>query len=430
MVKKTSFKKIYLCYAGVLLALVAACLIYVAVVLNQYEDSQPENMAIEHFKTMQEAATDGTLRDLIDSSISDELVSKTSAKLTSAKGELSCELTGNTGGGEHLVYTVKSDDERIVDIELSGKTGGTKLIIFPMTEWTVTSAVPAEYSYKLTLPASMTVIKNGEAVTGTAGPGGRVVYEFSDYLNKPDVVVRDSIGNEVSYDGKTKLSVTEYVVQIPSNYVICSGDGSASVPVTTAECTDINDYKYVSQYTEMPKNATYRLGIIGDNSTFIIKDNLGGNVDYSLDGHTLKIEGQASSSEIPADVYSVDDVLSHARKWSLFMTADLGGANHGYAQVEEFLLPDSYLEDVAYKWATGVDITFTSVHRLDNPPFSEESVSNYIKYNTECFSVDVKLTKVMHLNSGDDVTDTMNCRFYYIYRDGWYVADIQEIIGE
>ena len=429
MVKKTTFRKIYFCYAGVLLALVIACLIYVAVVLNQYEDSQPENMAIEHFKTMQAAAANGTLRDLMDASVSDELVSKTSSKLTSAKGELSCELTENSGGGELLVYTVMSDDERIVDIELSGKTGDTKLIIFPMTDWTVTSAVPAEYSYKLTLPASMTVTKNGEAQTGTAGSNGRVVYEFSNYLDKPEVVVCDSVGNKVTYDEKTKLSVTEYVVQIPSNYVICSEDGSVSVPVNTAECTDISDYKYVSQYTEMPKNATYRLGIIGDNSSFVIKDNLGNNVDYTLDGHTLKIEGQASSTEIPTDVYSVDDVLSHARTWSLFMTADLGGANHGYAQVEKFLLPDSYLEEVAYKWATGVDITFTSVHTLDRPPFSEESVSNYVKYNNECFSVDVRLTKVMHLNSGDDVTDTMNCRFYYIYRDGWYVADIQEIIG-
>ncbi|MBE6707887.1 MAG: hypothetical protein E7578_01420 [Ruminococcaceae bacterium] len=430
MTRKITFKKAYICYLAILLVIVISCLIYVGSVLGEYEDSQPENKALAHFKTMQSAAADGTLRDLIDADISDELVSATSSKLIAAKGTLSCELTENSGGGELLVYTVKSDDERIVDIELTGKTGDTRLIIFPMTDWKVTSVVPAEYNYKLTLPASMTVTKNGEAVSGESTANGRVVYEFSEYLNSPDVVVRDSIGSEVSYDEKTKLSITEYIVQIPSNYVICSADGSVSVPVSTAECTDINDYKYVSQYTEMPKNAVYRLGIIGEDTDFIIRDNLGNTVDYTLDGHTLKIEGQASSPEIPADVYSKDDVLSNARKWSLFMTADLGGANHGYGQVEEFLLPDSYLEEVAYKWATGVDITFTSVHRLDNPPFSEESVTNYIKYNSECFSVDVRLTKVMHLNSGDDVTDTMNCRFYYIYRDGWYVADIQEIIGE
>ncbi len=429
MSRKITFKKIYLIYAGVLLAIIIACLIYVGSVLGDYEDSQPENMVMAHFKTMQSAAADGTLRDLIDKNVSDELVSVTSAKLAAAKGDLSCELTENAGGGELLVYTVKCGNDRLVDIELTGKTGDTKLIIFPMTDWTVTSAVPAEYNYKLTLPASMSVMKNGEAVTGEPGANGRVVYEIREYLECPEIIVRDSVGNEVSYNENTKLSITEYVLQIPSNYVICSPDGTTSVPVGSAECTDIDDYKYVSQYTEMPKNATYRLGIIGENTDFIIRDNLGNNVDFTLDGHTLKIAGQASSPDIPEDVYSVDDVLSNARKWSLFMTADLGGANHGYGQVDEFLLPDSYLEEVAYKWATGVDITFTSVHRLDNPPFSEESVTNYIKYNSECFSVDVRLTKIMHLNSGDDVTDTMNCRFYYIYRDGWYVADIQEIIG-
>lgn len=434
MQKNSSFKKIYLIFAGVLAVIMAICLIHVGSVLGEYEASQPENMAIEQFRVMQKAAKNGKLKPLlekgVDGGVTDDFVTKSAELFTSAEGKLTSKLIANEQGGEILTYTVLSDETRVADVTLIAKgEGKTKLMLFTLTEWEVESMGPAAYTYDMTLPASMTVMMNGEQMTGKT-ENGRTSYYFSDHFDEPEVIVRDSIGGEIRYDGITKLDITEYAVQIPSNYRITSKDGTHTVSPDTAQTADIDDYKYVSQYTDMPKTATYRLGILGDSPDFAITDNLGNPVEYTLDGHTLKIEGQASLAQIPEEVYSKKDVLSHARTWSLFMTADLGGAKHGFGQVEKFLLPDSYLMEVAHKWATGVDITFTSVHTLDNPPFSEESVSGYVKYSDTCFSADVKLTKIMHLNSGADVTDTMNCRFYYIQKDGaWYVCDIQEIIG-
>lgn len=436
MSRKKSFKQIYLIFAGILAVIMIFCLIHVGSVLKEYEASQPENVAIEQFKKMQDAAKKGELKAMLemgrDGMVDDEFVSKASEAILRAEGKLHSRLTENKQGGELLTYTVMAGDDRVADITLLSKGNGkTKLMLFTMSEWEVESMGPASYTYDMTLPASMTVLVNGETVIGTDTDGdGRASYYFADYFDEPEVIIRDSIGSELHYDGITKLNITEYTVQIPSNYIISSKDGSVVVPVSTAKTEAISDYKYVSQYTSMPENATYHLGIIGEDADFVITDNLGNPAAYTLNGHTVKLEGQASLSDIPTDVYSKDDVLDHARKWSLFMTADLGGAKYGFEQIEKFLLPDSYLMDVAHKWATGVDITFTSVHTLDNPPFSEESVSGYVKYSDTCFSADVKLRKTMHLNSGEDVTDTMNCRFYYIQKDGvWYVADIQEILA-
>ncbi len=440
MSRKNRFKNFYLIFAGVLAVIMVLCLIHVGSVLKEYEASQPENVAVEQFKIMKKAAKGGKLKPLIqkyyDGEPDDEFIAATEEKMISADGKLSARLIDNAEGGKMLTYTVLAGDERVADVVLSGKNGKTKLAIFTMTDWTVESMGPATYTYDMTLPTSMTVIMNGEVMTGTDDDGdGRMSYYFAQPLEKPTVTVRDSVGSEVHYDGISKLDITEYVVQIPSNYRITSADGSYTVSPESAQTEEIDDYKYISQYTAMPETATYRIGILDPELTkatseFVITDNLGNKVEYTLDSHTVKIEGQASLEDIPADVFSKDNVLTHARKWSLFMTADLGGAKHGFGQVEAFLLPDSYLMDVAHKWATGVDITFTSVHTLDNPPFSEESVAGYVKYSDICFSVDVKLTKIMHLNSGADVTDTMNSRFYYIQKDGvWYVADIQEIIG-
>lgn len=436
MKRKYSFRNIYLIYAGILAVVMIFCLIHVGSVLKEYEASQPENVAIEQFKAMQKAAKKGELKALLemgrDGQIDDGFVSEASEAVLSAEGKLSARLTANKEGGELLTYAVTAGEKRVADITLKSKENKkTKLMLFTVSEWETVAVGPASYTYDMTLPASMTVLLNGEAVAGTDADGdGRMSYYFSDYFHEPEVIIRDSIGNELLYDGITKLNITEYTVKIPSNYIISSKDGSVTVPVGTAKTEAIDEYKYVSQYTPMPENATYRLGIIGENADFSITDNLGNPVEFTLDGHTVKLEGQAFLADIPADVYSKEDVLDHARKWSLFMTADLGGAKYGFGQIEKFLLPDSYLMEVAHKWATGVDITFTSVHTLDNPPFSEESVSAYVKYSDICFSADVKMTKIMHLNSGADVADTMNCRFYYINKDGvWYVADIQEILA-
>lgn len=424
--RKYNFKFFYLCFIGILAVLSIICLLHVRSVLKEYESSQPERRVEEQMEKLKSAANDGSLASAMNlEGLSEEEISNLNNRL--AAEDLSLKLLKNAEGGEELVYTILSGEDRLADVSLTGESGKTKLLLFTMSEWTVTEVSAAVYEYDLTLPVSLSVLVSGEPITGEK-TGEKIEYHIRS-LSRPDVLISDALGESTVYDGKNEMSITEYVIQIPSNFTIVS---SAGTPVSAelAETEAIDDYKYVAQYTEMPSTATYRLGLLSESPQFIIKDNLGNNADYTLDGHTVKLTDQASLPDIPSEMYREEDVLAHARTWSLFMTADLGGANYGYGKVEDFLLPDSYLREVAYNWATGVDITFTSVHTLDNPPFYGESVSGYVKYSDECFSCDVQLSKVMHLNSGDDVTDSMNCRFYYVLQDGiWYVADIQEIIG-
>ena len=82
---------------------------------------------------------------------------------------------------------------------------------------------------------------------------------------------------------------------------------------------------------------------------------------------------------------------------------------------------------MALAWANSVDITFTSGHVLGNPPFEDESVTNYMRFSDNCFSVDVHLVKVMHLDSGKTERDEMNATFYFVNDGGWYVVDIIDI---
>lgn len=122
------------------------------------------------------------------------------------------------------------------------------------------------------------------------------------------------------------------------------------------------------------------------------------------------------------------------------MTNDLQGSQKGFGTIKKYLIPDSYLYNVAYKWVTNVDITFVSSHVLDNPPFSGEQVTNYVDYGNHLFSCDISFLKHMDLQSRNmTVTDEMNSTFYFMYYDEteegtgdahWVIVDIQEILSE
>lgn len=118
------------------------------------------------------------------------------------------------------------------------------------------------------------------------------------------------------------------------------------------------------------------------------------------------------------------------------MTDDLEGKNHGYATMNKLLIDDSYLQDVAWKWATGVDITFTSVHKLGKDPFVDEEITDFVRYSDKCFSCTVKFKKHMILAGNMTVMDTVDSTFYFVdvAENGkepvWLIADIRENVSE
>jgi hypothetical protein len=91
---------------------------------------------------------------------------------------------------------------------------------------------------------------------------------------------------------------------------------------------------------------------------------------------------------------------------------------------------------VAYKWATGIDITLTSAHNTEDNYFKNETITNFIKYNDNMFSCDISFIKYMYLYKKKIwVDDPTNSRFYFLKQGegenaNWVIVDIQEIITE
>ena len=75
------------------------------------------------------------------------------------------------------------------------------------------------------------------------------------------------------------------------------------------------------------------------------------------------------------------------------------------------------LYDMAYSWATSIDITFTSQHTLKNPTFTNTKVSDFEVYGKDAFSCTVYLEKNMRIANGKDKVDVMHDKLYFVHND-------------
>lgn len=291
-------------------------------------------------------------------------------------------------------------------------------------EYTIkgTRIVPVIFNYSLTLPTSLTVTVNGAVDSGELLDDGLIRHDIR-LLVKPEVVISDLFGNSTSYEGGDELPLT-YIV-IKSNGELDAKVNGASIPAEAVSVTDNPDFATFSEFDPtLPGLYVYDIAILKDDALITACDEAGVNVDIDPSLHYLDLTKVNGTSEIPAEISSEIDVLAVAEAWSLFMSND-----KPFYEISRYLIPSSYQYTVGTKYANGIDITFTSIHTLDNPPFTDETVGNYVQITENCFSVDISFEKHMTLSDGNRITDSMNDRFYFVrYENSWKLVCMMEIV--
>ncbi len=289
--------------------------------------------------------------------------------------------------------------------------------------------VPEIYRYDITLPAALTVTVDGAPHEGTDDGDGRVRHDIIR-LEKPAVEVRDGFGNAVAFDGKGDLPLTAMTVRADSRYTVAAA-GQTLTPDSTGP---VPEYEVFSDFVpELPQISTYHIAVLQKDAPLLVWNEQGeplpaepGLSEYEF------TQWSTGAGDLPPEIADAVDVMEAAQTWSLFMTTD-----KTFAQLAPYLLRGSYQYEMAYKYAHSIDITFTSIHTLQDPPFTEEAVGNYVRIAENCFSVDIRFVKHMHLSNGMDVDDAMNDRFYFVYYDdtdngrddpAWKLAGIKEIV--
>ena len=289
------------------------------------------------------------------------------------------------------------------------------------------------FNYILTIPSALTVQVNGAPWPGQDQGEGQVRYEIA-LLDKPEVIISDYYGNEVSYESGTQLPLTSCTITADERYTV-EVDG-APVPEEAVARAQNPDYQQFADYVEdLPQLCVYSVAVLRDGAQVTVTDGQGRPVDLEEGTHTYDFTTpEGGLNEVPAEVSSQVDVLQVAQDWSLFMTNDLS-----FSRIRGYLIPGSYQYEVAQKYATGVDITFTSRHTLENPPFTGNTVTNFCWITEDCFSVDISFVKHMRLWYGTVVDDAMNDRFYFVRYDDtadgadnpdWKLVGMKEILND
>lgn len=288
------------------------------------------------------------------------------------------------------------------------------------------------YNYALILPEALQVTLDGEPLTGELEGADRLYYQIRT-LEKPKVCISDAWGNQVEYQGESHLPLTFKTIQTDDRYRVQAL--GAEVPEAAVSTQENPEYRFLQDYVEqLPEIKSYQLAILMDEAEIAVWDEQGEPVALSADKTHYDFVGSIRGLEqVPGEIEAEVDVLEAARNWSLFMSNDLP-----FAQASKHLLAGSYQYEVARKYATGVDIRYTSEHTLMDPAFTDVQVTNYIQLAENCFSVDISFVKHMRLRTGRKVDDPMNDRFYFVKYDdtqdgvdnpGWKIAGMKEIVN-
>ncbi len=437
--KRIGFRKAYLRFLCVMLALSCLSILYIRNLLIKYEKSQPEREIEKQIDVLQEAALLGNLESVLsfdayeveNEEEKQREISELSAKLKN--GSFSYEEYPSVND---LVYNIKCGDEVFARVTLENTETKTRLIVFNFKTWNVKSVEAAVIDKDIELPASVGMKMNGEALSGTKNEeNGMVTYTIRS-LTSPEIVLYDGAGNEAKFDASQKIRTYSYKVCVPSNYKVYA-DGK-ELDRSIAKSEKIADYEYLYEYSkDMPTQLTYDLHFLKNGVDIKIEDNKGNDVPFEMENRSVTMHGQVTDAALPESIKSQVDVLDAAQQWSLFMSNDIKGANHGYATIKKLLVEGSYLQDVAWNWATGVDITFTSPHRLGADPFVGEEVTDFVSYGDKSFSCTVRFRKHMILTPGNmTVMDEFDSTIYFIdiSEDGnepvWRIAEIRDNTNE
>lgn len=339
-----------------------------------------------------------------------------------------------------IVYERNLVDNYITYLAESGKlTDGIKDNMFPISEYEKSNAKITDGVKKLYKSDNLKIKKNTKEST-------KEVYVY-DLYNGDKLISTVSLKRIKSYTRMAILTIDEweivdsknyfengvysYEIVVPSSYQVYVNDKQVSEDLITSK-GDVSGLEKLTKYVEINPSKTYKIDNLVYEPKIKILDGNKKEVNFEVKDNKVVVnkDFKEIANYEDAKKYIKDnfDVLKIAENWSLFMSKDLIGSNYGLSTLSPYLIKGSEMYDYAYSWSHGIDITFTSNHTLQNPPFTNEKVNNCVIYNENAFSCEVYLEKNMVVRGRNQV-DTMHDRLYFIYYNNAYrLIELKSIV--
>lgn len=235
MKKKLSFKKVYLIYLSVLVVLMIAAIIYVNILLRQYEDLRPERRVEEAMELLAEDAANGKLFEKY--SLPEIRKGKLEEKIDVEKqylalynhDDMSFSLKNVTHEEDELFYLVENGGTILAEVKLKA-TGPavTKLAVLSVREWQIEEIKPVlePVDYTISVPLDFRVSVNGVILTaadGVVSDEKKITYTISDVYFEPDMDIKDQDGKEIAYTvdkNKILAEFCDYTLTLPESLTV------------------------------------------------------------------------------------------------------------------------------------------------------------------------------------------------------------------
>lgn len=397
--------------------------------LAEYESAQPEKAVEMHVNAFVHAAKSGTLSQMI--TLPEGFIGEFDETSPFVKPYVDLVAEGNItykkmldeGDSDSSGYALYSGDRQVAKMRIRGINERTKLLIFTCYDWELVSIEPiTTASFNLTFPEGITVTVDGNKMTGILGDDGNVTYSASSFSEIKKITAEDKYGHIVEVDTKNvdKIKYNSFEITVPDSFKVETGGQVLASDILAK--TEMSGFDMIKEYmSSVPSLVTYKFSILteeGNTPDVKVTDNVGGVVEVDYENGYLKVDELTKTDSVPSEITDVFDVLKSVETHSLFTSDDLSGKQHGFATLAAYLIKDSYLYNSFYEYATGIDITFTSNHKLMDPAFVDESVGGFVRYSDNCFSCEVKLTKRMKLTrTGQIREDKIDATYYYVKVD-------------
>ena len=202
---------------------------------------------------------------------------------------------------------------------------------------------------------------------------------------------------------------------VPDAYTLSVGDLK---PAPTGKVIAHRDADIMSEFYDrcdmrLPDGVEYSFKTLDPDAEYVIHT---GEKDVGMKGRTTVISDFFPSDTQP-EFGSDIDIFKMCKVYSDLMTCDLEGELYGFHTAAKYLVKGSALYKYAYKWATGMDITYGWTHKING--VYDTSITDYIKYSDTCFSCRVYFRKEMYVyfSSGITRNDVFDNTVYFVYVD-------------
>lgn len=223
----------------------------------------------------------------------------------------------------------------------------------------------------------------------------------------------------------------DYTIQIPDGYSATVNGVELGAENRTGTVIENPEFVNVLDYVTMPVLVEYEVkGLLKTPEVRVFGAD-GSEKEAVPDAEGNIVVQGYEKSEMPKERY--DDALMMAKAWENFVTRDLPGENHGLGTIRKYLIKDSYYWKLANAYAKSIDITFISGHVMDNPPYANTEITDYVSYGENCYSCHIRFDKNMILKNGNHSVDTIDSTFYFVKYDDsddgkdnphWAIADM------